>query len=82
MSELHLDRSATPEETAAIAAAVGAYLAAEQAQAAQQPTCLNGWHVAARIESLGIVRRIPGKLDLCYMGPATRERMSRPHRSK
>ena len=38
------------------------------------------WAVAARIESLGIVRRIPGKLDLRYMGAPTRERLTRPIR--
>lgn len=72
-----LDRPATPEETAAIAAALAAYLEAEEAPAAPEPQ-LDPWAVAARVESLGIVRRIPGKLDLRYMGAPTRERLSRP----
>jgi hypothetical protein len=76
---MHLDRPATPEETAAIMAAIAAVLA-EEAQAAPAAEPLDPWHVAARVESLGIVRRIPGKLDLRYMGAPTRERLTRTRR--
>lgn len=37
------------------------------------------WRAAARLECLGIVRRIPGRLDLRYMGAPTKERLARPH---
>ncbi|MDB5097431.1 MAG: hypothetical protein JWM80_1852 [Cyanobacteria bacterium RYN_339] len=73
---MRLDRPATAEEVAAIMAAVGQLLADE---VVELPTPnLDPWHVAARVESLGIVRRIPGKLDLRYMGAPTRERLTRP----
>lgn len=81
MSAFKLDRPATPEETAAIAAAIAAVLTSEQQTPVAEPV-LDPWHVAARIESLGIVRRIPGKLDLRYMGSATRERLTRPLRGR
>jgi hypothetical protein len=73
---MRLDRPATAEEVAAILAAVGALLAEEAVEAPVAD--LDPWHVAARVEALGIVRRIPGKLDLRYMGAPTRERLSRP----
>ncbi|MEB3284765.1 MAG: hypothetical protein VKN33_05720 [Candidatus Sericytochromatia bacterium] len=38
---------------------------------------LSGWQMASRVEHLGIVRRIPGILDLRYMGAPTRERLQR-----
>lgn len=74
---MRLDRPATPEEAAAVMAAVAQVLA-EEAVAAPVEAPLDPWHVAARVEALGIVRRIPGKLDLRYMGAPTRERLSRP----
>jgi hypothetical protein len=74
---MRLDRPATAEEVAAIMAVVGQLLA-EEATAAPAAPELDPWHVAARVEALGIVRRIPGKLDLRYMGAPTRERLSRP----
>jgi len=74
-----LDRPATPEETAAIAAAIQVLLAEEAAALAVQPApTLDGWAAAARVESLGIVRRVPGQLDLLYMSAPTRERLTRP----
>lgn len=73
---MKLDRPATPEEVAAIMAAVGQLLA-EEATTAPTAPALDPWHVAARVESLGIVRRIPGQLDLRYMGAPTRERLTR-----
>jgi hypothetical protein len=75
--ELAIDRAATPEEAAAIAAVVEAVLGAEAAAAAPAPRELRGWSVAARVESLGIVRRVPGILDLRYMSAPTRERLTR-----
>ncbi len=77
---MSLDRPATPEETAAILAAVQCLLD-EEAQAAPAVAVLDPWRTAARVESLGIVRRIPGKLDLRYMSAPTRERLSRPERA-
>lgn len=79
MPQFQLDRPASPEEAAAIAAALAAYLD-EDAVPEAPPPAINPWAVAARVESLGIVRRIPGKLDLRYMGAPTRERLTRPHR--
>lgn len=79
MPEFQLDRPATPEETAAIAAAVAAYLDS-QVQASAPETALEPWKTAARLESLGIVRRIPGQLDMRYIGSATRERLTRAQR--
>lgn len=76
MSGFSLDRPATNEEMAAIAAALATILA-EQPPAVP-PADLDPWHVAARVESLGIVRRIPGQLDLRYMSAPTRERLTRP----
>lgn len=73
---MQLDRPATPEQAAAIAAALAAYLA-EAPPAAKAP---EPWRMAARVESLGLVRRIPGKLDLRYMSAPTRERLTRPLR--
>lgn len=81
MSGFKLDRPASPEETAAIAAAIAAVLGSEHVAPAAEPV-LDPWHVAARVEALGIVRRIPGKLDLRYMGSATRERLTRPLRGR
>lgn len=79
MPEFQLDRPATPEETAAIAAAVAAYL-----DSLVQPTAtevaVEPWKTAARLESLGIVRRIPGQLDMRYLGSPTRERLTRAQR--
>jgi hypothetical protein len=73
------DRPATAEETAAIAAAIQVLLAEEAvAQAVQSKPTLDGWAAAARVESLGIVRRVPGQLDLRYMSAPTRERLTRP----
>jgi hypothetical protein len=79
MPQFQLDRPATPEEAAAIAAALAAYLDEDAVPEAAEPQ-INPWAVAARVESLGIVRRIPGQLDLRYMGAPTRERLTRPHR--
>ncbi|HEY9720646.1 MAG TPA: hypothetical protein V6D47_01450 [Oscillatoriaceae cyanobacterium] len=73
---MHLDRPATPEQAAAIAAALAAYLA----ETPPVPKPLEPWRMAARVESLGLVRRVPGKLDLRYMSAPTRERLTRPHR--
>lgn len=81
MPEFTLDRPATPEEVAAIAAALTAAVAEEVVPAPAAPT-LAPWRAAARVESLGIVRRIPGKLDLRYMSAPTRERLTRPQRSR
>lgn len=78
MPDFHLDRPATPEETAAIAAAIAAVMANEAVEApvlAPSP-----WRTAARLESLGIVRRIPGQLDMRYIGSPTRERLTRAGR--
>lgn len=75
-ASLQLKQSATPEQAAAILAAIGALLA-EEAATVQPAPVLQGWAVAARVESLGIVRRIPGMLDLRYMGAPTRERLTR-----
>lgn len=77
--EFELNRPATPEETAAIAAAIAAVLAEATPPAAPAPA-IDGWAAAARVESLGIVRRIPGQLDLRYMSAPTRERLTRPGR--
>jgi hypothetical protein len=72
---------ATPEEAAAIAAAIALVLAEEADAAAEAPApALDGWATAARVEALGIVRRIPGQLDLRYMSAPTRERLTRPAR--
>lgn len=79
--DFQLDRPATPEETAAIAATVAILLADEGAAQVTKPAApLDGWAAAARIESLGIVRRVPGQLDLRYMSAPTRERLTRPDR--
>jgi hypothetical protein len=66
----------TVEEAVAIATALAVLLADEAATDVSTPEP-DPWQVAARIESLGIVRRIPGKLDLRYMGAPTRERLTR-----
>jgi hypothetical protein len=79
MPQFSIDRPATPEEAAAIAAVLAQVLDAER-QAAPAEPMLDPWHVAARVESLGIVRRVPGQLDLRYMGAPTRERLTRPLR--
>lgn len=81
MPEFTLDRPATPEEVAAIAAALTAAMAEEVVPAPTAPT-LAPWRAAARVESLGLVRRVPGKLDLRYMSAPTRERLTRPLRSR
>jgi hypothetical protein len=79
MSNFAIDRPATPEEAAAIAAAVAAYLdGATVIEAA--PPAPAPWKTAARLESLGIVRRIPGQLDMRYIGSPTRERLTRAGR--
>jgi hypothetical protein len=75
--DLAFDRAATPEEAAAIAAVVETLLAAEAAAPAPPARELRGWSVAARVESLGLVRRVPGILDLRYMSAPTRERLTR-----
>jgi hypothetical protein len=78
MPEFQLDRPANPEETAAIAAALAAVLSDEALEAptpAPEP-----WKTAARLEGLGIVRRIPGQLDMRYIGSPTRERLTRAER--
>ncbi|MEB3198428.1 MAG: hypothetical protein VKP62_14605 [Candidatus Sericytochromatia bacterium] len=67
---------ASPEQAAAIAAVVGALLQTGQPAAPVDPRP-HGWAAAARVESLGIVRRIPGMLDLRYMSAPTRERLTR-----
>jgi uncharacterized membrane protein len=78
MPDFQLDRPATPEETAAIAAAIAAAMATEAVEA---PVPVSSpWRTAARLESLGIVRRIPGQLDLRYIGSPTRERLTRAGR--
>ena len=73
MPDFQLDRPATPEETAAIAAAIAAHLDAPAVAGPPAPA-LNPWKTAARLESLGIVRRIPGHLDMRDIGSPTRER--------
>ncbi|MEB3328448.1 MAG: acc operon protein [Candidatus Sericytochromatia bacterium] len=75
--ELAIDRAATSEEAAAIAAVVETLLAAEVAAAPPPARELRGWAVAARVEALGLVRRVPGILDLRYMSAPTRERLTR-----
>lgn len=80
MPDFTLDRPATSEEVAAIAAALAAHLADEAVLAPPPPAALAPWRAAARVESLGLVRRIPGKLDLRFMGAPTRERLTRPLR--
>jgi hypothetical protein len=79
MAEFQLDRPATAEETAAIAAALAAYLDSQVAPEAPA-VALEPWRTAARLESLGIVRRIPGQLDMRYIGSPTRERLTRAAR--
>lgn len=79
MSGLELRGTATAEEAAAIAAVIATVLEAEAAPAPAEPA-LDGWAAAARIEALGIVRRIPGQLDIRYMSAPTRERLTRPAR--
>ncbi|MFN3430233.1 MAG: hypothetical protein ACK46X_09790 [Candidatus Sericytochromatia bacterium] len=78
MPDFQLDRPATPEEAAAIAAAVAAYVATDVVEA--PAPVASPWRTAARLESLGIVRRIPGQLDMRYIGSATRERLTRAGR--
>lgn len=78
MPAFELDRPATPEEAAAIAAAVAAYVATEAVEA--PAPAASPWRTAARLESLGIVRRIPGQLDMRYIGSPTRERLTRAGR--
>lgn len=88
--EIRVSPAPTPAELAAIAAAVEAALAAGAAPPApaagadagygpREAFPVEPWRAAARIESLGIVRRIPGRLDLRYMGAPTKERLARPH---
>lgn len=79
MPNFELDRPATPEEAAAIAAAIAAHLDAS-AIAEPPAQAVAPWKTAARLESLGIVRRIPGQLDMRYIGSATRERLTRAGR--
>jgi uncharacterized membrane protein len=78
MPDFQLDRPATPEETAAIAAAIAAAMATEAVEAPMPAP--SPWRTAARLESLGIVRRIPGQLDMRYIGSPTRERLTRAGR--
>lgn len=78
---MEIRQHATEEEAAAIAAVIAQVLAAEAAAAPGAEPALDGWAAAARIESLGIVRRIPGQLDIRYMSAPTRERLTRPARS-
>lgn len=78
MPDFQLDRPATPEETAAIAAAIAAVIATETVEASVAAP--SPWRTAARLESLGIVRRIPGQLDMRYIGSPTRERLTRAGR--
>ena len=77
---LEIRQPATAEEAAAIAAVIAQVLAEEAAPAEAAPPALDGWAVAARVEGLGIVRRVPGQLDLRYMSAPTRERLTRPAR--
>ena len=77
MSAFSLQPQATAEEAAAIAAVIAAVLEAE-ASVAPPPPPLDGWAAAARVEALGIVRRIPGQLDLRYMSAPTRKRLTGP----
>lgn len=79
MPNFAIDRPATPEEAAAIASAVAAYLDGTAAPEAPVPAA-EPWKTAARLESLGIVRRIPGQLDMRYIGSPTRERLTRAGR--
>jgi hypothetical protein len=79
MPNFAIDRPATLEEAAAIAAAVAAYLDSTVAPEAPAPAP-TPWKTAARLESLGIVRRIPGQLDMRYIGSPTRERLTRAGR--
>jgi hypothetical protein len=77
--QLKISGNPSPEQTAAITATLAAVLAQEESQtlpdaSGPQPT---GWMAAARIEHVGLVRRIPGILDLRYMSAPTRERLTR-----
>lgn len=81
MSELIIRQAATDEEAAAIAAVIALVLEAEAECRPAAEVAVDGWAAAARIEALGLVRRIPGQLDLRYMSAPTRERLTRPARS-
>lgn len=78
MSGLEIRQAATAEEAAAIAAVIAIILEEAAATSAPAVPPIDGWAAAARVESLGIVRRIPGQLDLRYMSAPTRERLTRP----
>ncbi len=82
MSGLEIRPAATAEEAAAIAAVIAQVLEAEAATGVPGEPTVDGWAAAARVESLGIVRRIPGQLDLRYMSAPTRERLTRPERTQ
>jgi hypothetical protein len=76
---LKISGNPSPEQTAAITATLAAVLAQEESQALTDTSGPkpSGWIAAARVEHLGLVRRIPGILDLRYMSAPTRERLTR-----
>ncbi|GEM_PF-5385541 len=78
--DFSIDRPATPEQMAAIATALTSLsdpAPTRQATPAQDAT----WRVAARVEGIGLVRRLPGKLELRFMSAPTRERLERATRT-
>lgn len=77
--DFHISGNPSPEQAAAIAAALAEVLATETPGALGEPTGPrpSGWQAAARVEHVGILRRVPGILDLRYMSAPTRERLTR-----
>lgn len=78
--DFSLDRPATPEQMAAVAIAL-ASLTDTPATPPAAPSRDATWRVAARVEGIGLVRRLPGKLELRYMSAPTRERLERAGRT-
>lgn len=78
---LNIHGNPSPEQAAAIATALATVLAEENLprEGKNATASISGWQAAARVEHVGMVRRVPGILDLRYMSAPTRERLTRPN---